>query len=102
MQLKLCQRGRDELQNSKNLKRELNPFHLFTRLSRPEEEDKDKSEGEIAKCSSGPGGLSVRQKIQVQFFCKKGFIFMGLFTSSCDRFIFNPSKFTILGNYFAF
>lgn len=68
MQLNLCQRGRDELQNSKSLKREkLNAFHLFTRLSRPEEGDKDKSEGEIAKCSASPGGLSVQKKIQVLF-----------------------------------
>lgn len=90
MQLKLCQGC--ELQHSKSFEREkLNPFHL-PRLSIPEEGDNGKSEGEVAKCSESPGGLNVQQKTQVHFFWKKDF----------DRLIFNPSKVTILGNYFPF
>lgn len=75
---------------------------MLTRLSRQEEGDKGKSEGEIAKCFASLGGLNVQQKTEVQFFWKKDFIFIGLFTGGCDRLIFNPSKVTILGNYFTF
>lgn len=59
-----------ELQHSKILKREkLNPFHLLTRVSRPEEGDKDKSAGEISKCPAISGVFN--RKHRFNFFGSK-------------------------------